>query len=176
MPKVVAAGPVAASPSWPLSKSRSTRSRAASRARCFSSSASFLRASSLTFCRLMSSSWVTVCEAYGSPPKRHANGAAYQDRCTHIPCRTCALSYTLRDLSLSADTVHMHRSGAWIHFLDVAVHVISECTRHAEGSGTHSLRSIVEFLVFGVGEDGRRCVVLAVFCHFRESSMKVVIE
>ena len=54
---------VAASPSWPLSNSRRTRSRAASRTRSRSSSASFFIASRRTFCRLMSPIWVTVQHA-----------------------------------------------------------------------------------------------------------------
>ena len=130
---------VAASPSWPFSNSCNTRSLAASRARCRSSSASFFKASRRTFCLLMSPTCATA------PPKSpsyqfcilfaaqtgyqsaysHSGLKVKRDR-THLgpsgrtPCKTDGPSGTLRGRARAAGRAYTRRTSASTRSLDVA--------------------------------------------------------
>lgn len=119
-PDVVTAA-VAARPSWPFSNSSRTRSRAASRALRFSSSASRLSVSSLAFCRLMSCICVTVMLPFrdvGALKALYAN--TYRGQCRRTPCRRDVLSGMLPAPLLVVGTVRKRQTAAWTRSLDVA--------------------------------------------------------
>ena len=119
-PDVVTEG-VLANPSWPFSNSSRTRSRAASRALCLSSSASRFNASNRAFCRLISSSCVT-----NRRPFRHfamntrTPTLTHQGPCRRTLCRRGVLFGTLPAPALAVSTAHTRRTASSTRSLDVA--------------------------------------------------------
>ena len=120
-------------------------------------------------------------------------GGAHGGLCICILCRRGGLRCRRRGRGRAASRGRRRRSGAWTRFLAVATRTASRMRSvsnrrrldgraegqgqggtgprrgRAEGRDAHAFCAIVEFLVFCVGEDGGRGVVLAVFRHGRVS-------
>lgn len=86
-------------------------------------------------------------------------------RCIRIPCRTGVPSDMPQVLSLVADTENTRRIFSLTHSLDVANVGMNSGSFYVCGACAYPLRSVIQFLMLGIREYRRRCVVLAMFCH-----------
>ena len=110
VPEVEVAAGVCAN-SCPFSKSRSTRARASSLAFAISISASFLRASNLSFCRLISFFCPTTLAQPCYLCTRERKDT-HEDQCTRILYRISDLHYTPKAPVLGSNTTNKRQSGA----------------------------------------------------------------